>query len=339
MPLKQLIHQHGDAAVSALNRFTNLLIKKTRNDNQLTFLLRCRDNKLVPKGLQLKTSLRRSAPAIAKILHEASSKILKHQISNLRQGRSHLHQAIQNGKSTLKHQLESDIYEKIQNITATSSKSLHDKIRTNHIKKFQDLLNHNVKNRNKTARKNRDDYLNKTVINLSSKPLTTSQISLLSKGLSYVLTNPRPNPDVYISDIEKGLQQLAPNGNVDYLRHQIADIIRKTPSQQNNLSKDERKAIQELRKDKGITITAADKGKATVIMDTPEFIQLVDKTLGDPTTYKPLNKDPTAKLERQLKKTLKTLHTNREISDSIFNHLNPNNSQPPYARATVKRTL
>ncbi|XP_067664170.1 uncharacterized protein, partial [Haliotis asinina] len=66
------------------------------------------------------------------------------------------------------------------------------------------------------------------------------------------------------------------------------------------------------------------------------FTQLVDKTLKDPTTYKPLKKDPTAKLERQLKKTLKTLHTNREISDSIFSHLNPNNSQPPYARATVK---
>ncbi|XP_067658281.1 uncharacterized protein [Haliotis asinina] len=100
--------------------------------------------------------------------------------------------------------------------------------------------------------------------------------------------------------------------------------------------KDERKAIQELRKDKGITITAAGKGKATVIMDTPEFTQLVDKTLKDPITYKPLKDDPTAKLGRQLKKTLKTLHTNREISDSIFNHLNPQNSQPPYARATVK---
>ncbi|XP_067660138.1 uncharacterized protein [Haliotis asinina] len=61
--------------------------------------------------------------------------------------------------------------------------------------------------------------------------------------------------DVFGYYLKKENERLHPNGNVDYLRHQIADIIRKTARQQKNLSKDERKAIPELRKDKEITIT------------------------------------------------------------------------------------
>ncbi|XP_046585127.1 uncharacterized protein LOC124292119 [Haliotis rubra] len=98
-----------------------------------------------------------------------------------------------------------------------------------------------------------------------------------------------------------------------------------------NLTKEERRAITELRNDPDITITEADKGKAVVVMDS-----LVNNALSDNNTYKILDKDPTAKLERKHKKQLKTLHSNNEISDVIYNKRNPINSQQPYARATIK---
>ncbi|XP_067667356.1 uncharacterized protein [Haliotis asinina] len=125
----------------------------------------------------------------------------------------------------------------------------------------------------------------KTVINLSSKPLTPSQTSLLAKGLKYVPVAAKINTDAFITSIESGLQQLAPNGNVDYLRHQIIDTIKQAPKPRPNLTHQERQAITELKKDDSITITEADKGKAAVIMDTPEFLQLVNNSLSDTTTY------------------------------------------------------
>ncbi|XP_067656380.1 uncharacterized protein [Haliotis asinina] len=160
----------------------------------------------------------------------------------------------------------------------------------------------------------------KTVINLSSKALTPSQTSLLAKGLKYVPVAAKINTDAFITSIESGLQQLAPNGNVDYLRHQIIDTIKQAPKPRPNLTHQERQAITELKKDDSITITEADKGKAAVIMDTPEFLQLVNNSLSDTTTYLNIKKDLTARLERQHKKTLKDLHEKREINDIIFNH-------------------
>ncbi|XP_046556520.1 uncharacterized protein LOC124265733 [Haliotis rubra] len=108
--------------------------------------------------------------------------------------------------------------------------------------------------------------------------------------------------------IESGLQQLAPNGNDDFFRHQIIETIKKSPTPRPNLTNKEKQAITELLKDNNITTTEAEKGKATVIMNTPDFLQLVNKTLSDKTTYQTLQKDPIAKLEHQHKKTLKDLH-------------------------------
>ncbi|XP_067668311.1 uncharacterized protein [Haliotis asinina] len=136
--------------------------------------------------------------------------------------------------------------------------------------------------------------------------------------------------------MESGLQQLVPNGNVDYLRHQIIDTIKNAPKPRSNLTHQERQAITELKKDDSITITEADKGKAAVIMDTPEFLQFVNNSLSDSTTYLNIEKDPTARMERQHKKTLKDFHEKREINDIMFNQLNPTNSQAPYGRAIIK---
>ncbi|XP_046581194.1 uncharacterized protein LOC124288670 [Haliotis rubra] len=175
-----------------------------------------------------------------------------------------------------------------------------------------------------------------TILTEMKVRVAEAQTSLLAKGLKYVPVSAKINTDAFITSIESGLQQLAPNGNVDYLRHQIIDTIKKAPRPRNNLSVQERQAIAELRQDKAITITEADKGKAAVIMDTQDFEQLINNSLSDTSTYLIITKDPTAKLEREHKKTLKELHENREINDSVFNKLNPINSQAPYGRATIK---
>ncbi|XP_067685384.1 uncharacterized protein [Haliotis asinina] len=96
--------------------------------------------------------------------------------------------------------------------------------------------------------------------------------------------------------------QLAPNGNVDYLRHQIIDIINEASKLRSNITHEERQAITELKNEDSITITEADKGKAAVIMDTPEFLQLVNNSLSDTATYLNIKKDTTAK------KTMKDVH-------------------------------
>ncbi|XP_067687087.1 uncharacterized protein [Haliotis asinina] len=257
-------------AVRLLNFNSSVNSKIVKTKNHHTFLLRCRDDNTVPNGLKRRSPIHTDNPFIFKILHQASSRILKVQVQQLRRKKASL-----------------ENYE-VQQPPAAD-------------KPIGKTIRH-------------ETYTKKTVINLSSKQLTTAQTSLLCKGLKFVPTCSNIKTDEYIIGIESGLQQLAPNGNIDYLRHQIADLIKQSPKQRSNLSPQERKAINELRNDKNITITEADKGKAAVIMDTPDFHDLVNKTLSDTSTYKILPKDPTAKLERQHKKTLKTLHDSNQIN-------------------------
>uniref|UniRef100_A0A8C5QWP4 Reverse transcriptase domain-containing protein n=1 Tax=Leptobrachium leishanense TaxID=445787 RepID=A0A8C5QWP4_9ANUR len=61
----------------------------------------------------------------------------------------------------------------------------------------------------------------------------------------------------------------------------------------NNLSKKERKALDELREDDSITIKPADKGGGIVILSTERYEEESLKILNDPETYIKLRKDPT----------------------------------------------
>ena len=55
----------------------------------------------------------------------------------------------------------------------------------------------------------------------------------------------------------------------------------------------ERTAINELKRDKSITILPADKGRATVVLDSSEYKEKVKIMLSDVKTYEVLPSDPT----------------------------------------------
>ncbi len=60
------------------------------------------------------------------------------------------------------------------------------------------------------------------------------------------------------------------------------------------ISKGEFVAIQEPKRNKDITILPADKGRATVILNTMDYETKMASLLNDPTTYEPLANYPTA---------------------------------------------
>ena len=67
----------------------------------------------------------------------------------------------------------------------------------------------------------------------------------------------------------------------------------------------EKQAIKSLNADKNITILPADKGNATVIMDTTDYKEKIEELL-EPHTYKKLNQDPTGKILRKTNNLIKS---------------------------------
>ena len=86
--------------------------KYVKTKNNLTFLLRCRDKDIIPNGLKVKLpSLPSSTPSINKILHQASTRILKHQVQNLRRKKALLEDNLQKMTSNLEDTLDTSLFE------------------------------------------------------------------------------------------------------------------------------------------------------------------------------------------------------------------------------------
>ena len=71
----------------------------------------------------------------------------------------------------------------------------------------------------------------------------------------------------YCHDGEKQHPNKDPRA-ADELRSEVVDVLSKSHPPKQNLSKDERKQISSLAKRKDLQVLPADKGKATIVMDT-----------------------------------------------------------------------
>ena len=88
-----------------------------------------------------------------------------------------------------------------------------------------------------------------------------------------------------------------------------------------NLSPDETKALKELRSDNNIIILKSDKGNATVVMDRRDYESKLSIMLNDTSTYKKLNRDSSAALERKMNSLLLQLNRSEQIPDRLYQRL------------------
>ncbi len=107
-------------------------------------------------------------------------------------------------------------------------------------------------------------------INLSDKTLTESQEGVLKLGFKF---SPAPTKLPLIDTVTaveigtKFLSEVKANG----LRGRVCDILRKSKLPQDNLSKQQRKALSELKRMSDVAILPAYKVRATVLMNKEEY--------------------------------------------------------------------
>ena len=87
-----------------------------------------------------------------------------------------------------------------------------------------------------------------------------------------------------------------------------------------------------LQSDKEIKIIQADKGNATVVLDSTDYDKKVKELLGDKTSYSILKDDPTRTTERKLLNLLRDLHKSKQIPDDVFNDVRPSEGSSKPAR-------
>ena len=131
----------------------------------------------------------------------------------------------------------------------------------------------------------------------------------------------------YITAIENVCNQLE-QGKAEELRGEVKKVLKKVHPPRPNISREERKAIDQLRKDKNRIILMADKGVSMVVMDRDDYNNKAEELLNQP-TYRPIPNDPTIKLKNRLITLLKKIKSEGGMNEATYRKLYPTGAGSP----------
>ena len=131
----------------------------------------------------------------------------------------------------------------------------------------------------------------------------------------------------YITAIETVCSKLNED-DVAELRGEINGILKKGKIPKPNLNKEERTALNQLRKDKDRVILTADKGIAMVVLDKEDYNNKARDLLNTP-AYKEIPRDPTNRIKAQLITKLRRIKKDRKLDEGTYRTMYPTSWVPP----------
>ena len=153
----------------------------------------------------------------------------------------------------------------------------------------------------------------KWVVNLSSWSLTNEEEKVLQKGMKFSpapLSIPKTE---FVVKVEAALSDHVQPERAERDRAAVSSVLRSAKRPKANVSKEERKALSTLRKDKNIVVLEADKGNATVVMDATAYEQKAMDIIGEH-PFRRVPRDPTGRNEKRVNGELRRLETEGAIS-------------------------
>ncbi|XP_072020328.1 uncharacterized protein [Amphiura filiformis] len=293
---------YGQSTVKHLRDLENCEKKIQRHRNHLVYSLRCRDQKLTPPSLKLRCPVNTNKAKdiikrAEKGLIRERIRVVNNKIKNLKAKKDQLKDDVNNEIPA-----ESDIGQKIERHLATVSETTYQDTKRRHLQKLEILTKKAAANNKKfhdSAIDLSGSQLKKWVVNLSKYKLNAAQTSVLTKGLNYAISPPKIPAEEFVLATELAWKHL-PLADGIQLRAKIASTLKSSKVPEQNVTKEERKAIKDLKKAEDIIILPADKGKSTVVLDRVDYDEKVNTMLGDKKTYEELPNDPTVKYKRKL---------------------------------------
>ena len=145
-------------------------------------------------------------------------------------------------------------------------------------------------------------------------------------GPNYAVVPRSPPITEYVAAIEQACSKLQ-QGEAEELRGKSNPSLRKHIMPP-NITKEEMKAIRELKKDTSRMILTADKGVSLVVMDTAEYKKKAEELLQQP-TYQPVSTDPASKYKNKLISMLRSIKAEGGISEAVYKRLYPTGAGSP----------
>ena len=149
----------------------------------------------------------------------------------------------------------------------------------------------------------------KWVINLSSKPFSDGEQSLLQKGPKFTVSSSKVPLTEDIAVTKRICDELSENTTgrdcteIYQKTKEVLQHFKEKKGPTCNATRKEQEAIKTLKEDSSCVVLTADKGVALVVMDKSQYIDKCMALLNDTKVYKPC-KDTTKKLHRDIQESL-----------------------------------
>ena len=105
-------------------------------------------------------------------------------------------------------------------------------------------------------------------------------------------------------------------------------MLRKAKPPKSNISREEKKALKELREVQDRMVLTADKGVALVVMDRKEYQDKVEGLLATP-ACRTIKADPTNKLNAQLIQNLRRIKRETNMGEGMYRSMYPTSCTAP----------
>ncbi|XP_068739082.1 uncharacterized protein [Montipora capricornis] len=174
---------------------------------------------------------------------------------------------------------------------------------------------------NKVNNKLANECMSKWVKNCSDRILSDPELSVLKKGLNFAVT-PRRVPIVDIVMVTESACRQLNNSDSNSLRAKVLNLLEHNDKvKDQKVSDEERKAIDDLKKDDSIMILPADKGRVIVVLNKEEYHTKCQAILSDTNTYKKLKADPTSRYKKEFATALRDLKDRKVIDYALHSKL------------------
>ena len=116
--------------------------------------------------------------------------------------------------------------------------------------------------------------------------------------------------------------------DVQELKADVNSLLRRAQTPRANLSKEERKALTELKKVKDVMVLTVGKGVAMAVLDKEEYIQKAENLLAQ-SAQKTIERDPTNKIKAKLIQILRRIKRETGMEEGMYKAMYPTGCNPP----------
>ena len=321
-------HRYGTPVLGQYRKLERLDYKLRKLNLDLDFLQTCKQHETIPKFLKCKVYNYHVSSTIfyKSFQFRLLDFEIKHKLRLIRRTETELEKIRDEFSQNVSHLDFTILHNRLLSSNETKSRAA----KVIHQRKLLDL------NINPFA--NVD--LNKVIINLSKRKLTSDETTILSHGLSFALPNHKINFVDHFFSFEKLIQGLDSKTinqecgmNKTELSKIISSIAHTSFSEFNELKHTiprlpecQLKALDNLRKDPSITITRPDKGRGAVILDKEDYVNEMEKILDDETKFTRISEQAftvITRAEDRLQRFLRTLLADQIITQDTYKYLFP----------------